>query len=139
MFMIMPCRVFPIGGTGRKLLPNSWKIGLFPPSPTLPLLFCPWIVDFAIFMQLLFILAKRPHFGNIWFLIIAWRRGQVVQYNNETSFYLFTFLIQCLRKSFKNIVCIRTEVFCSIKILQISWKMVFKFILNVATNYFYIF
>ena len=70
-------------------------------------------------MQLLVILAKRPHFSNIWFAIIAWRRGQVVQYNNETSFYLFTVLIQCLRKSFKNTVCIHTEVFCSIKILQI--------------------
>ena len=139
MFMVMPCRVFPIGGTGRKLLPNSWKIDLLPPSPTLPPLFCLWNVDFAIFMQLLVILGKRPHFGNLWFAIIAWRRGQVVQYKNETSFYLFTFLIRCLRKSFRNTVCIRTEVFCSMKILQISWKMVFKFILNVATNYFYIF
>ena len=95
MFMIMPCWVFPIGGTRRKLLPNSWKIGLFPPSPTLPLLFCPWNVDFAIFMQLFVILTKSPHFGNIGFAIIAWRRGQVVQYSNEISFYLFTFLIWC--------------------------------------------
>ena len=139
MFMIMPCRVFLIGGTGRKLLPNSWKIGLRSPSPTLPQLFCLWNIDFAIFMQLWVILAKRLHFGYLWFAIIAWRRGQVVRYKNERSIYLFTFLIRCLRKSFENIVCIRKEVFCSLKVLKISWKMVFKFIINVATNYFYIF